>query len=72
MSLRFLPVLIQTILNLLSSGLRLAARYPQEKYLEDGVAENIGMTVVSDKGTIPGYGQNSYPQTDEKAYSVLR
>jgi hypothetical protein len=47
----------------------LAARYPQEKYLEDGVAENIGMTVVSDKGTIPGYGKNSYPQTDEKKFS---
>ena len=47
----------------------LAARYPQEKYLEDGVAENIGMTVVSDKGTIPGYGKNSYPQTDESLFS---
>ena len=47
----------------------LSARYPQEKYLEKGVAESIGMTVVSDKGTIPGYGQNSYPQTDEKTFS---
>ena len=47
----------------------MAARYPQEKYLEDGVAENIGMTVVSDKGTIPGYGKNSYPQTDESLFS---
>jgi hypothetical protein len=47
----------------------LAARYPQEKYLEDGVAEGIGMTVMTDKGRIPGYGKNSYPQTDEKKYS---
>ena len=47
----------------------LAARYPQEKYLEEGVAEGIGMTVVSNKGTIPGYGKNSYPQTDENMFS---
>jgi predicted transcriptional regulator len=47
----------------------LAARYPQEKYLEEGEAEGIGMTVVSNKGTIPGYGKNSYPQTDEKKFS---
>lgn len=47
----------------------LAARYPQEKYLEEGVAEGIGMTVMTDKGRIPGYGKNSYPQTDEKKYS---
>jgi hypothetical protein len=46
----------------------LAARYPQEKYLDDGDAESIGMTVVSTKGIIPGYGQNSYPQTDEKKF----
>jgi hypothetical protein len=47
----------------------LASRYPQEKYLEEGVAEGIGMTVVSNKGTIPGYGKNSYPQTDEETFS---
>jgi len=47
----------------------LAARYPQEKYLEDGDAERIGMTVVSTKGIIPGYGKNSYPQTDEKTFA---
>jgi len=47
----------------------LAARYPQEKYLEEGVAEGIGMTVMTDKGRVPGYGKNSYPQTDEKKYS---
>ena len=47
----------------------LSARYPQEKYLEEGVAEGIGMTVVSDKGTTPGYGKNSYPQTDQKTFS---
>lgn len=46
----------------------LSARYPQEKYLEEGEAERIGMTVVSNKGTIPGYGRNSYPQTDEKTF----
>ncbi len=49
----------------------LASRYPQEKYLEKGDAERIGMTVVSEKGTIPGYGKNSYPQTDEKLHSSL-
>jgi hypothetical protein len=49
----------------------LASRYPQEKYLEDGDAERIGMTVVSEKGTIPGYGQNSYPQTDEKLHGSV-
>ena len=49
----------------------LAARYPQEKYLEDGDAERIGMTVVSEKGTIQGYGKNSYPQTDEKRHGSL-
>jgi len=48
----------------------LGARYPQEKYLEDGDAEGIGMTIVTDKGTTPGYGRNSYPQTDEKAHST--
>lgn len=47
----------------------LASRYPQEKYLEEGKAESIGMTVVSNKGTIPGYGKNSYPQTDETTFS---
>jgi len=47
----------------------LASRYPQEKYLEEGDAEAIGMTIVSNKGTIAGYGQNSYPQTDEKTFS---
>ncbi len=47
----------------------LSARYPQEKYLEEGVAEGIGMTVVTDKGTTPGYGKNSYPQTDQKTFS---
>lgn len=49
----------------------LAARYPQEKYLEEGDAERIGMTVVSEKGTIPGYGKNSYPQTDENLHGSL-
>ena len=49
----------------------LASRYPQEKYLEDGEAERIGMEIVSEKGTIPGYGQNSYPQTDEKVHGAL-
>lgn len=48
-----------------------SSRYPQSKYLEDGDAENIGMTIVTEKGTDPGYGQNSYPQTDEKRYSGL-
>jgi len=49
----------------------LASRYPQEKYLEEGDAERIGMTVVSEKGRIPGYGKNSYPQTDEKLHGSL-
>ena len=49
----------------------LASRYPQEKYLEDGDAERIGMEIVSEKGTIPGYGKNSYPQTDEKVHGSL-
>ena len=49
----------------------LASRYPQEKYLEDGEAERIGMEIVSEKGTIPGYGKNSYPQTDEKVHGSL-
>ena len=48
----------------------LASRYPQEKYLDDK-AERIGMTIVSEKGTIPGYGKNSYPQTDEKLHGSL-
>lgn len=49
----------------------LAARYPQGKYLEDGDAELIGMTIVTEKGIDPGYGQNSYPQTDEKLHGSL-
>lgn len=49
----------------------LASRYPQEKYLEEGDAESIGMTVVSTKGIIPGYGRNSYPQTDEKTFPSI-
>ncbi|MBT3385631.1 MAG: glycoside hydrolase family 2 [Prolixibacteraceae bacterium] len=49
----------------------LASRYPQSKYLEDGEAERIGMTIVSEKGTDNGYGKNSYPQTDEKLHSSL-
>ncbi|MDD4108659.1 MAG: glycoside hydrolase family 2 TIM barrel-domain containing protein [Prolixibacteraceae bacterium] len=49
----------------------LASRYPQSKYLEEGEAERIGMTVVSEKGTDPGYGKNSYPQTDEKLHGSL-
>jgi len=48
----------------------LASRYPQEKYLDDK-AERIGMTIVSEKGTIPGYGKNSYSQTDEKLHGSL-
>lgn len=48
----------------------LASRYPQEKYLEQGDAEGIGMTVVTDKGTTPGYGQNSYPQTDANPHTA--
>jgi len=49
----------------------LASRYPQEKYLEEGDAERIGMEIVSEKGTVPGYGKNSYPQTDEKLHGSL-
>ncbi len=49
----------------------LASRYPQSKYLEEGEAEGIGMTIVSEKGTDPGYGKNSYPQTDEKMHGSL-
>ncbi len=49
----------------------LASRFPQGKYLEDGDAESIGMTVVSEKGIDPGYGKNSYPQTDEKLFGSL-
>lgn len=49
----------------------LASRYPQSKYLEESEAERIGMTIVSKKGTDPGYGQNSYPQTDEKKHGTL-
>lgn len=49
----------------------LASRYPQEKYLEDGEADRIGMKIVSEKGTVPGYGKNSYPQTDEKVHGSL-
>ncbi|GET20580.1 glycoside hydrolase family 2 protein [Prolixibacter denitrificans] len=48
-----------------------ASRFPQSKYLEDGDAENIGMTIVTEKGTDPGYGQNSYPQTDENKHPGL-
>ncbi|NOR74659.1 MAG: glycoside hydrolase family 2 [Draconibacterium sp.] len=49
----------------------LASRFPQSKYLEDGDAERIGMTIVSEKGTDNGYGKNSYPQTDEKLHASL-
>lgn len=49
----------------------LASRYPQSKYLEDGEAERIGMTIVSEKGTDNGYGKNSYPQTDEKLHGSI-
>ncbi len=49
----------------------LASRFPQSKYLEEGDAERIGMTVVSKKGIDPGYGKNSYPQTDEKLHGSL-
>ena len=49
----------------------LASRYPQSKYLEEGDAERIGMTIVSEKGTDNGYGKNSYPQTDEKLHGSL-
>lgn len=48
----------------------LASRYPQEKYLDED-AERIGMKIVSKKGTIPGYGKNSYSQTDEKLHKTL-
>lgn len=48
----------------------LASRYAQEKYLDDE-AERIGMTIVSKKGTIPGYGKNSFSQTDEKLHRSL-
>jgi hypothetical protein len=49
----------------------LASRYPQSKYLEEGEAERIGMTVVSEKGTDNGYGKNSYPQTDKKLHGSV-
>lgn len=49
----------------------LASRYPQSKYLEEGDAERIGMTIVSEKGTDNGYGKNSYPQTDEKSHGSM-
>ena len=49
----------------------LASRYPQSKYLEAGEAERIGMTIVTQKGTDPGYGKNSYPMTDEKKFGSL-
>ncbi|NQU88760.1 MAG: glycoside hydrolase family 2 [Mariniphaga sp.] len=49
----------------------LASRYPQGKYLEEGDAEGIGMTIVSEKGIDPGYGKNSYPQTDEKQHASV-
>ena len=49
----------------------LASRFPQSKYLEDGDAERIGMTIVSEKGTDNGYGKNSYPQTDQKLHASL-
>jgi len=49
----------------------LASRFPQSKYLEEGDAERIGMTIVSEKGTDNGYGKNSYPQSDEKLHSSL-
>jgi hypothetical protein len=49
----------------------LASRFPQGKYLEEGDAEGIGMTIVTEKGTDPGYGQNSYPQTDEKLHGSV-
>jgi hypothetical protein len=47
----------------------IASRFPQSKYLEEGDAERIGMTIVSKKGTDNGYGKNSYPQTDEKRHT---
>jgi hypothetical protein len=49
----------------------LASRFPQGRYLEVGEAERIGMTVVSEKGTDPGYGKNSYPQTDGKLHGSV-
>jgi hypothetical protein len=49
----------------------LASRFPQSKYLEEGDAEKIGMTIVSKKGTDPGYGENSYPQTDTYLHRSL-
>ncbi len=49
----------------------LASRFPQSKYLEKGVAESIGMTIVSKKGVDPGYGENSYPQTDTYKHRSL-
>jgi len=49
----------------------LAARYPQAKYLEEGEAERIDMIIVSEKGTNPGYGQNSYPQADEIKFASM-
>ncbi len=49
----------------------LASRFPQSKYLEEGDAERIGMTIVSEKGTDPGYGKNSYPQTDTRLHRSL-
>ena len=49
----------------------LASRFPQSKYLDEGEAERIGMTIVSEKGTDNGYGKNSYPQTDEKLHSSM-
>jgi len=49
----------------------LASRFPQSKYLEEGEAERIGMTIVSEKGTDNGYGKNSYPQSDEELHRSL-
>ena len=48
----------------------LASRYQQAKYLKDS-AEHIGMTIISKRGINPGYGENSYPQTDEKKVGSL-
>jgi hypothetical protein len=62
--------LIENEIESLEFRCELAARYPQEKYLDEN-AERIGMTIVSEKGTIPGYGKNSFPQTDEKVHSSL-
>lgn len=58
-------------IELIEFRAELASRYPQEKYLEEGEAEQIGMVIVSEKGTIPGYGQNSFPQTDQKLHGAL-